>query len=357
MSDHTSAGPQAPLMPWETGSSSGEAEAAESLFGMLAPEGTTDSPDESVADEAEPDSEVEEVGDTDMDSEDGATEFGATDETDAEEDEEVEDEGEEVEEAEDEPGTFTVTVDGQEVEVTQDELLQGYTRTATFTQRMQQVAELRREIESERATIHQQREQYAERIAMFEQAIQSMQQEPDWDRLREEDPAEYAAQMADYQRRERQLALARAERQRMEAETQAEREQQLRTYLAEESQKLAEAIPEFKDPATAAAEKARMVGYAKEKFGFSDADLSQVYDHRVLVLLRKAMQWDELQSKTEPKALKKAKKVKNPKVLRPGSPKPPAKRGKVLAERKEQLTRTGRVDDAAAAILAMMSDD
>lgn len=347
-----------PALPWETGGSKTSVEsAAESLFSDAIPEGATDDLDESVADEADSESEVEGVGDSAVDSGDGTTQDGATDETETEdEDYDADEDSDEADDSDDEDRLFTVKVDGEEVQITEDELKAGYSRTATFTRRMQEVAEREKAIEARDAEINALRAQYVERIALFEEALKASQPaEPDWDRLREEDPAEYAAQMADWQRREQQLAVARAERQRLEAEAQADRERQLRKLLADEAKKLAEAIPEFADPEKAPVERNKLASYAKGTYGFSDEDLSNVYDHRVLVLLRKAMLWDELQSQTKPDALKKVKKkAKDPKVLKPGSPKPRDNHsGKAAKAHMDRLTRTGRVDDAAAALLNM----
>ena len=53
-----------------------------------------------------------------------------------------------VEEVE-EPNTFTVKVNGKEVEVTQDELLQGYSRTSDYMQKTRVLSEQRKQIDDE----------------------------------------------------------------------------------------------------------------------------------------------------------------------------------------------------------------
>lgn len=61
-------------------------------------------------------------------------------------DEESEEEQPEPEEEDTNP-TYTVKVDGKEVEVTQDELLRGYMRQADYTRKTQQIAEERKRLE------------------------------------------------------------------------------------------------------------------------------------------------------------------------------------------------------------------
>lgn len=66
----------------------------------------------------------------------------------AEEESESE-ETEETEEQEEQPKSYLVKVDGEEVEVTLDELQKGYSRTQDYTRKTQALAEQRKEAEAE----------------------------------------------------------------------------------------------------------------------------------------------------------------------------------------------------------------
>ena len=76
-----------------------------------------------------------------------------------EEEQPTETEEETHEEETDEEPKYTVKVDGEEIEVTQDELLRGYMRQKDYTQKTQQLAEQRRQFENYRPQYQQQPQQ------------------------------------------------------------------------------------------------------------------------------------------------------------------------------------------------------
>lgn len=73
-------------------------------------------------------------------------EFDHLDNEDSEEEQPSEEQEEEHKEPEEEP-KYKVTVDGQEVEVTQEELLRGYMRQSDYTRKTQQLANQRQQFE------------------------------------------------------------------------------------------------------------------------------------------------------------------------------------------------------------------
>ena len=78
-------------------------------------------------------------------------------ETEDEAEEEETEESHEEEESEDESETetvYTVRVDGKDVEVTEDELLKGYSRQADYTKKTQELAEYRKQMDTAVQTMH-----------------------------------------------------------------------------------------------------------------------------------------------------------------------------------------------------------
>ena len=78
------------------------------------------------------------------------------------------------EEEPEETPTYRVKVDNEEVEVTLDELLQGYSRTKDYTKKTQALAETRKAIEAEKARIEeakQLRDTYAQRLQVIEEML------------------------------------------------------------------------------------------------------------------------------------------------------------------------------------------
>ena len=105
-----------------------------------------------------------------------------------------EDDGEEeteVEELEEQP-VYRVTVDGNEIEVTQDELLNGYSRQQDYTRKTQELANQRKTIEQQAQELQQRDAIYAQLLPKMEAQLKGeLVNEPDWDSLYNDDPIAY----------------------------------------------------------------------------------------------------------------------------------------------------------------------
>lgn len=267
------------------------------------------------------------------------------------EDSEVE-EQESQEEVVSEDPLYSVKVDGEEVEVPLSELLKGYSRTSDYTKKTQALAEVRKATEQEVTAAQQAREEYSSRLQVLEQAINEFSPpEPNWDYLRKNDPAEYAAALVEHQQRQQRLEAIRMEKSRLDQIAQQEQQSQMAAVLEKERAALHEAIPEWAEPERASSEKRALAEYAKG-LGYSDQDLDQVYDHRIMLILRKAWQYDQMASKPPVKA-------PPAKSLQPGArlPSAPAPvKTKTLDAAKKNLARSGTVSDAANVFLEMLTD-
>ena len=255
-------------------------------------------------------------------------------------------ESEEDTQEDEKPKAFTVKIDGKEVEVTLDELQKGYSRTQDYTRKTQQVAEMRKQTEAELTAIRAEREQYAQLLgALSEQVKAAAEPKIDWDRLYQEDPIEYVRQREVMRENREKAAAIQAEQQRLAEISQQEQMKEMQAHKAKESQALLEAIPSWKDPAKAKAEKSMLIE-SGQKMGFTSEELGNIFDHRVVLALRKAALYDQMQAKRQG-----IKPVTNngPKPAKPGAA------GRVsqmsdAARAKQRLAKTGRVDDAASAI-------
>jgi hypothetical protein len=261
--------------------------------------------------------------------------------------EDMEDDTQEYEEPEEEPTpTYRVKVGKEEVEVPLDELLKGYSRTADYTKKTQEVAEARKMVESERQKIEEAsrlRDQYAERLSVIEQMLNQTEKAEDLSALKETDPIGYAVRVAEQAEREKQLTAVRAERQRLAQQQQAEQSERLKAHLASEAAKLRDAIPEMSDEVKGEVVKREIREFAKS-IGFSDQELAQVYDSRAVLTLYKAMQYDKLQ-RGKPQVTKKVNAA--PKMLKPGTSSPEASDSEATKRMRAQLKKSGKKDDAA----------
>ena len=261
--------------------------------------------------------------------------------------EDLDEETEEYEEPEEEPTpTYRVKVGKEEVEVPLEELLKGYSRTADYTKKTQELAENRKIVEAERAKIQEAsrlRDQYAERLSVIEQMLNQTEKAEDLSVLKETDPIGYAVKVAEQAEREKQLAAVRAERQRLAQQQQSEQQERLQAHLASEAAKLREAIPEMSDEIKGDVVKREIRDFAKS-IGFSDQELAAVYDSRAVLTLYKAMQYDKLQ-KGKPEVTKKVNQA--PKMLKPGTSTPEARETDQVKKMRQQLRKSGNKNDAA----------
>ena len=120
---------------------------------------------------------------------------------------------------------------------------------------------------------------------------------------------------------------------------------QLQMTVAQEAQKLAEAIPELSDAEKGAAIKRDIREFGK-KLGWSDAELASVYDSRAVLTLYKAMQYDKLMA-SKPAIAKKV--AEAPRVLKPGVATSKGDTDARMTQKlKAQAKSSGRIADAAA---------
>ena len=312
------------------------ADAASAISAMLAPE-----KGQAELDETQPAEESEEDLEAAASEEDDS---GVEDAPDEESSEEQSEEQEETEEGE-QPQTFTVKVDGKEVSVTLDELQKGYSRTQDYTRKTQQIAEVRKQVEQETHAVRAEREQYAQLLGALQTQLQSSEPQIDLERLYHEDPIEWVRQKEVMRERQEKLGAIQSEQQRLYQVSQYEQQRAMEAQLASQQEALLAALPDWKDPKKAKAEKALVIESAKAA-GFTDEDLKSVYDHRLVLLLRKAALFDQMVSKRQ--GIKPV--VNNgPRPAKPGA----AGRVSTTTEgmrAKQRLAKTGRIDDATSAI-------
>lgn len=237
----------------------------------------------------------------------------------------------------------TVKIDGKEEQVPLKEALAGYQRTADYSRKTMALAEERKQLHQEASQVMAERAQYAQLLgALQEQLEQTVQAQPDWEKLYAEDPLEYVRQKDLFREQGERLQAAQAEQQRVMSLMQHQQVQQLQELVTSGRQQLAEIVPAWKDKAKWESDRVKLRDYA-EKLGYSSEEVSQVYDPRAVVALYKAMRHDELMAK-RPAPQQQA----SPRPLRPGAPQTlPSRKASEVTQAKKRLAQTGNVKDAA----------
>jgi hypothetical protein len=198
--------------------------------------------------------------------------------------------------------TFKVTVNGEEVTVSQTELLKGYSRLEDYKAKTTAVAEERRKVEAERASLEPTlKAQYANQLeeatnlfAQFDPVLSEARQ-INWEALKAQDPAAYVQaqdavndRIAAIQRMNQQVEQTRAET-RQQQQAQAEQERAQRFDAAAEE--IVKQRPELADEAKFRAFAGETVEFLKG-VGFASEEIIDALDHRVLTLADKARRWD-----------------------------------------------------------------
>ena len=301
---------------------------------FLAPE--KDTQEEAVIEEVEESVEPEDDDFEEQDEE-------LVDEDDLEYDDEEDGEEEtEVEELEEQP-VYRVTVDGNEIEVTQDELLNGYSRQQDYTRKTQELANQRKTIEQQAQELQQRDAIYAQLLPKMEAQLKGeLVNEPDWNSLYDDDPIAYVREKQIWDEKKEKLTAVSAEQQRLQQEAYAQQQQQIAHVVQDGQQRILQIIPEWKNAEIASKEKSAIRDYGINVLGYSAQEMDAIYDYRALLGLRNA--W--LNSKTVEATKKKPTQKAPARVARPGS----TSRKKSLApaqRAKQVLAKTGKVQDAA----------
>jgi hypothetical protein len=257
--------------------------------------------------------------------------------------EEVEDEHTDVEEEAPQLQTFTVKVDGQEVEVTQEELVNGYSRQQDYTRKTQELSQQRKTIEQKQSELEQRDAIYSQLLPKMEAQLNSaLGEEPDWNALYEDDPVGYVRQQQVWNEQKQKLDAVQAEQQRLQQESFVEQQKLIQQQVEEGQTKLLEVIPEWQNQEVANKEKAEIASYATEVLGYTQEEINSVYDWRALLGLRKAWLSDKIAETVKKKPTQKA----PARVARPGT----ANKRKSVApvkRAKQRLAKSGKLQDAA----------
>lgn len=229
-------------------------------------------------------------------------------------------------------------------------------READFLRRQNEAAERSRAAEAKEQAAEQARLQYEQALPLLLQQVHGQinakfQDIKSWDdvqKMAREDPIRYMEWDADQKRAQ---ALANEARS-VQGRQQQQAQQKFQAFVEAQNKLAQEKIPELRDPAKAAALRDEARAYLSKDLGFSDGELQGLsagswqlsgLDHRVQVMLWKAMAYDKA---------KKAAKAPTPKPVPPvqrpnAAPDKGAARQAQIKDLSKQLDQTGSARDAA----------
>lgn len=242
-----------------------------------------------------------------------------------------------------EPAEVEIEYGGNRYKVP-SELKTAFMLQADYTKKTMELAEQRKVIESGKAN-PQELTAAQQKLAHYENLLgQAVLQDEkiNWQELLQKDPIGYLAKKEEAEARRREFNQVRETQQR-------ESQQRLGQTLEQEAQQLIAKQPDWKDVAVFNADKEKIFS-SLEKIGYTRQEFDSVIDHRALIIADKARRYDELMN-ANAATVKKIEKLP-PRVERPGVP--DASEGQASAAAMQRLSKSGSIDDAAAAIRSVM---
>ena len=248
-----------------------------------------------------------------------------------------------------EPNLHRLKVNGQEIEVSLDELKAGYSRDSDYRQKTHSLSMEKRDLESQKNSLRQSYDakltELNELIATADATVRQQQGSQDLQRLYEEDPTQAAK--LDYQLRQQQMQLDSVRAKAREAQA-----KQYNDFLETQRELAATKIPEYSDPSKADQFKLNMRNSLRG-YGFNDEEIGSLADHRFLMVAKDAMSYQSLKDK-RPIVQKKV--ANAPKVVKPGVAKSSTSSGREQIRNKiGKLRKTGNINDASSAILDIIN--
>jgi hypothetical protein len=288
-------------------------------------------------------------------------EADAEDTEEVESEEATEDPDEEVEEEEqseeDEvPAILKLKVNGEDVEKPLAEVVALAQQGLDYTQKTQQVAEQRKELETYAQQIQMQEQAFHEQMQLNNVLIEdvakitSLDQQlnqyanVNWNQLSDNDFVEAQKLFFTYNQLQQERSQLVSQFEAKKQQVVYKQTQLMSEKIAKGKEVLAKEIPNW-SPETNQA----LLSTGKD-YGFSDAELNSIVDPRHVKVLHDAMQWRKLQQNSVVK-----KKVSNAKpVVKPGSKDTKAEANSNHRQLREQLRKTGKSDAATKLIENML---
>ena len=302
-------------------------------------EPTQDAESEAV-EEVEEDADVVEASDDnddDVEYEDDATEY--TDEVEA-----VEDDSETL---------FDVTIDGKQERWTLSQLKQSAAGQGYIQQKMRENADAAKDLESRAKQLQQREAHLAQQQQQVLQVAQQVQQgglqapTPPSQEIFENDPIGYMEEKMKYDAAVQEYNAKVGQIRQMQQQQQQQADAQRQSYLQEQAQLLAEAIPDIVHP-----EKGDMIKKGLMEtgvaYGFSEQEMANVVDHRYVRALNDARKWRQLQA-NKVKAKEKGSNAKP--VIKAGAKRREDANAATRKKQEQKFRKSGSIEDAISLMM------
>ncbi len=237
--------------------------------------------------------------------------------------------------------TYTVKVGDEDREVTIDEMRKGYMMESDYRKKTSEVAERRKALEAKEAEFDA---QLNEAHVFLEMEVESLSSD-EMQQLKHDDPDAY---LKEFDRVQAKVDAFNKAKDKRDAEL--KEKSQERAHIEREA--LLRAIPEWLDSNVMAEEGNAVLSHVKA-LGFSDEEVGQMIDHRLLVMARNSMRLEQINSQD----------ISDKKVETPPKTQQPAAKADPVSQQTErikgmrsQLKRSGSMQDAARLFKGLMEE-
>lgn len=286
---------------------------------------------------------------TGEDDEDDSDDVVGDDDDEDSEDYDEDDEDEDGDDDQDEPfaETYTVKVDGEEHEVTLEDLKRGYSGQQYVQKGMQEAASQKKKVDELQQNLLRERQQVQQLLHMAQNGGLPQRPTPPDPKLAQTDPIGYMQAEAQYRQQAQEFNQAMQKVQAVRKQQEQADKASQQEMIKSEAQKLIAARPDFgdKNKAKKIREKLQSDGV---QYGFTSEELANVTDHRAIMILQDAIAYREIQAGKK-QAIEKSKGAKP--VIKPGAKKNGGRKVSALKRRKSRLKKSGSIDDALGLIM------
>ena len=313
------------------------------ISSLIAPEEIIEDTIEEETQETEEisaESEVEE----EIDSEEDVTEDEEVEASDSDEDYE-----DQVEDARsEEPQMYSVKVDGQETEVSLEDLKQGYSGQQYVQKGMQETADMKKEVATVYEALNNERQVIAELYQSIQQGGIAPQPVKPSKELFDADPIGYMQKNITYEEEMGAYNQQMAQIQQVSQQSSVASENAQKAYLQEQMQILQKDIPDFADQKKSQILREKLVQTGTTHYGYTNDEISQITDARAIKVLHDAQKYQDIISG---KSKAKVKTQSANSVIKPGAKKVSTPKAKVRSRQMAKLKGSGDMKDALELIL------
>lgn len=227
------------------------------------------------------------------------------------------------------------------------ELASGYMKDADYRQKTAQVAQLRREFEQKTQHFSGELTKRANTLEVLSNALyrKIVGDQNQLSELVNTDPAEYVRRSHHLAEQNRLMQASMVELEQVKHAQLQVSESQTAEYAQEEYQKLVDVLPSWRDQKVADAEGSEIAQYLMNN-GYEQTELNELYDHRALVLARKAMLYDK-------RAALKPVAPQGSAAIKPGSPDQQSSKNKQREVLRARAIKSQSRDDFVSALSAI----